>query len=246
VESESSSSALVTTMGANQLATTIPVNTTITSSDLQMICAAMTHSLVVALQQPPNLRRERDEFEMMADDAFYEKLIAVACYVDSLHYYRIGSDRFQIFTYDHVKQSLERALSHLTDTDGKQASKEFFLDQWYFDTLPDSIKFAPPPDKGSIGGDIGSLSRRHCADWVGELTKSERRWPGLTLALHSALKQQTRTEEQMREQFKIAMDYMRTQNDEPVARLGKDILKARKAPGSSGSRDGGRVLGGGY
>lgn len=215
------------------------VASSLTRDDLQLVCQTMAQSLQLALK--PNLRRERDDFEMLADEEFNRRLIAVACYLDSLQFYRSGRDRYCVFTYSHVQRAFCKALSSL-------GGQEFVVDSWYFDMLPDEVKEAPDPDAQSIGGNIGRIDRDHSCDWVGELMRLETRWPGLVLAFHAALTQQTQTEEQMKAQFKYAMDYMRGQSKEPMANLGRDILKARRAPGggASGSGLGGRVLGGGY
>lgn len=181
----------------------------------------------------PDMRQRRDDFEMMADSNFFDKLIKVACYMEGLHHYRRGADRYRVFTFGFIRATFDKALESLG------ASSEVNIDQMYFDALPDEIKARPDPELQDLGG---NLSRdEFTVDWVGMLQGLEHKYPGFVVAMYSGVDQQTKTQENMRSTFQTAMSYTsRVDGQLPaISRLGKDILKARRAPSAGG---GGRII----
>lgn len=88
---------------------------------------------------------------------------------------------------------------------------------------------------------IGKDQGNHCADWVYELQKLDEKYPGMLVAIHSLILQQTSMHENMRLNYEAAQNYSR--GDEALSRMGKNIIKAQAAP--SGNRGLGGSGGGG-
>lgn len=67
------------------------------NSELAVFSNPEQMALVVsAIQQAtqPNLRRQRDAFEMIADRDYLDKVVKTASFLDSLRHYRRGQVRF--------------------------------------------------------------------------------------------------------------------------------------------------------
>lgn len=199
---------------------------------------ALVISLARQLAQP-DLRQQRDSFEMVADPEFFNKLVDVACYAEGLRFYRRGMDRFKFLTFSFIQDALQAALHNLTNPKtGKTAFEEGFdLDKFYFEalgTLPEKeaheAQFGADPDEYHVS-DMARNRGQHKIDWIGKLQVLEQRYPGLVNAIFSSIQQQVMTQQKMADNFKLAMHYNR--GEEPMARLGRDIKKAQTNPHAS-------------
>jgi hypothetical protein len=202
-------------------------------------------------QQLSNPRRARDDFDMMADPAFFDQLVDVACYLEALRYYRKGADRFKVFTFAHIADAFRRSFLSLSED--AAALGAFSLDQWYFDSLDalpteeevQAAKFGPDPSELTISN-MARNRGEHRIDWIGRLQELARRYPGVVQLLHSGVSQQTKTQQKMADNFTLALHYNR--GDDAMSRLSAPLPKAHLGGGSGGGvggrLGGGRLVGG--
>lgn len=169
---------------------------------------------LMTLFKSVDLRRQRDCFEMLADDEFMDMLTTAATYLEGLHYYRAGRNRFKVFTTPFISRAFRRAMDDIAEQlnaagdeesvqDANEA-KQFVLDTWYFNTLPEEIRMGPDPELGGVNR-LTNDSSNFCVDWLSLLQDMDQKWPGFVRALYSACKQERNLLEKMQQQQMYAI-----------------------------------------
>ena len=159
------------------------------------------------------LRRPRDNFEMVADPEFMDRLTTVAAIVDSFPYYRKGENRWKMFTQRTFRGMFDKGLADLLTEDNIQAMESFNIDQWYLDFVPEEYKQQEAPELQQLSkmtANQGALM----IDWIDELQELEHTCPGIVTLLESTLTSEQSFLEKKKEQFAMAVQY---QNDAPAA-----------------------------
>lgn len=186
-------------------------------------------NLMLQLFTTEQLRRPRDDFEMVADPAFMDKLTTVAAIFEVLPF-RYQSGKHTLFPQEMFYNMFTRGLAKLTiEPDDEDIDGVFDIRRWYDARLPaDIVERSVAAEKDPIlmqqlvqnGGETQ-------VDWTTELQALEARIPGVMALLASTL-----TAEQ---QF---IDKMREQKTRALASLPNGPIGGMGGMGPGGSRGG--------
>lgn len=181
-----------------------------------------------------SMRRPRDDFEILADPEFMDKVTDVMTLLDSARFLHEDEHRYKVFTVPAFRRAFDRGLEALlADLTPEQFEliKNFDIDRWFYDIVRETEQ------GGDDSEDIVRMQQYVVPDnlvdidWLDHILGLEHKCPGLVALLRSTLDSQQKLVEKKREQYKRMM-MMRAHNSYEAQSGGlRSTFKAIARPG---------------